>query len=88
MKDALHDSLKNADLVFGYDFNLGWDARALLAPLRDRAIVKDNLNKLIAAAIVAAARSGDNVLIMSNGGFGGMREKLLQRLAGLLTRHL
>ena len=82
MKNALPDSLKDADLVFCYDYNLGWDARAVLAPLGDRAIVKDNLNELI-AAIVAVARPGDNVLVMSNGGFGGIHEKLLQRLASL-----
>ena len=82
MKNALPDSLKDADLVFCYDFNLGWDAHAVLAPLGDRVIIKDNLNELI-AAIVAAACPGDNILIMSNGGFGGIHEKLLQPLAGL-----
>ncbi len=82
MKNALPDSLKDADRVFCYDFNLGWDARAVLASLGDKALIRDNLNDLI-AAIVAAARPGDNVLVMSNGGFGGIHEKLLQRLAGL-----
>ncbi|CAH1197751.1 UDP-N-acetylmuramate--L-alanyl-gamma-D-glutamyl-meso-2,6-diaminoheptanedioate ligase [Candidatus Nitrotoga sp. BS] len=82
MKNALPESLKDADLVFCYDFNLGWDARAVLAPLGDRAIVKDNLDELI-VAIVAVARPGDNVLVMSNGGFGGIHEKLLQRLTDL-----
>ena len=82
MKNALPDSLKDADMVFCYDFNLGWDARAVLAPLGDQAIIKDNLNELI-SAIVAAARPGDNILVMSNGGFGGIHEKLLQRLGGL-----
>jgi UDP-N-acetylmuramate: L-alanyl-gamma-D-glutamyl-meso-diaminopimelate ligase len=69
-------------MVFCYDFNLGWDARAALAPLGEIAITKNNLNELI-AAIVAAARPGDNILVMSNGGFGGIHEKLLQELAGL-----
>ncbi len=82
MKNSLPDSLKDADLVFCYDFNLGWDARAVLAPLGDRAIIKDKLNELT-TAIVATARPGDNILVMSNGGFGGIHEKLLQRLAGL-----
>ena len=82
MKNALPDSLKDADMVFCYDFNLGWDAHAVLAPLGDQAIIKDNLNELI-SAIVAAARPGDNILVMSNGGFGGIHEKLLQRLGGL-----
>ncbi|BBI98354.1 UDP-N-acetylmuramate--L-alanyl-gamma-D-glutamyl-m eso-2,6-diaminoheptandioate ligase [Ferrigenium kumadai] len=79
MKDALPGSLKDADLVFCYAGNLGWDARGALAPLGDKAVVKDDLNELI-EAIAAAARSGDHVLVMSNGGFGGIHEKLLKRL--------
>jgi len=80
MKDALPGSLKDADAIFCYGANLGWDAVAVLAPLGNKAIVKDDLNELV-AAIVASARSGDHVLVMSNGGFGGIHEKLLKRLA-------
>ncbi len=79
MKDALPGSLKEADLVFCYAGNLGWDARGALAPLGDKAVVKDDLNELI-EAIAAAAKSGDQILVMSNGGFGGIHEKLLKRL--------
>ena len=81
MKNALPGSLKDADAVFCYGANLGWDARESLAPLGDKAIVKDDLNELV-AAIAAVAQSGDQVLVMSNGSFGGIHEKLLQRLAG------
>ncbi|MDP2693559.1 MAG: UDP-N-acetylmuramate:L-alanyl-gamma-D-glutamyl-meso-diaminopimelate ligase, partial [Gallionella sp.] len=80
MKDALPGSLKAADLVFCYAGNLGWDARGALAPLGEKAVVKDDLNELI-EAIAAAARSGDQILVMSNGGFGGIHEKLLKKLA-------
>lgn len=80
MKDALPGSLKDADLVFCYAGNLGWDAHGALAPLGDNAIVKDDLDELV-AAIAAAAQPGDHVLVMSNGGFGGIHEKLLARLA-------
>ncbi len=80
MKDALPVSLKDADLVFCYAGNLGWDARGALSPLGDKAVVKDDLNELI-EAIVAAARPGDQILVMSNGGFGGIHGKLLERLA-------
>ncbi len=80
MKDALPGSLKEADLVFCYGANLGWDARGALAPLGDKAVVKDDLNELI-EAIAGVARSGDHILVMSNGGFGGIHEKLLKRLA-------
>ena len=80
MKDALPSSLEDADLVFCYAGNLGWDARGALAPMGDKAVVKDDLDELI-AAIATVARSGDQILVMSNGGFGGIHEKLLKRLA-------
>jgi UDP-N-acetylmuramate: L-alanyl-gamma-D-glutamyl-meso-diaminopimelate ligase len=79
MKDALPGSLKNADFVFCYAGNLGWDARGALAPLGNKAVVKDDLNELI-ESIAAVAKSGDQILVMSNGGFGGIHEKLLDRL--------
>ncbi len=79
MKDALPGSLKDADLTFCYSGNLGWDARGALAPLGDKALVKDDLNELI-EAIAASAKSGDHILVMSNGGFGGIHEKLLKRI--------
>ena len=81
MKDALPGSLKDADLTFCYAGNLGWDARGALAPLADKAVVKDDLNELI-EAIASVAKSGDQILVMSNGGFGGIHEKLLKRLQG------
>jgi UDP-N-acetylmuramate: L-alanyl-gamma-D-glutamyl-meso-diaminopimelate ligase len=79
MKSALPGSLGEADLVFCYAANLGWDAAAALAPLGRKSTVHDDLEGLI-EAIVAAARPGDQVLVMSNGGFGGIHEKLLRRL--------
>ena len=80
MKDALPGNLKDADLVFCYGANLGWDARSALAPMGDKAMVNDDLYDLI-EAIATAAKAGDQILVMSNGGFGGIHEKLLQRLA-------
>jgi UDP-N-acetylmuramate: L-alanyl-gamma-D-glutamyl-meso-diaminopimelate ligase len=82
MKDALPASLKAADMTFCYAGNLGWDARGALAPLGDKAVVKDDINELI-ESIAAVAKSGDQILVMSNGGFGGIHEKLLQRLQTL-----
>jgi len=80
MKDALPASLKDADKVFCYAANLGWDADAVFAPMGEVAQVHDNLDALV-AAVVTEARPGDQVLVMSNGGFGGIHEKLLARLA-------
>jgi UDP-N-acetylmuramate: L-alanyl-gamma-D-glutamyl-meso-diaminopimelate ligase len=80
MKAALAGSLAAADLVFCSAANLGWDPAAALAPLGARAFVSEDLDVLI-EAIVEAARPGDHVLVMSNGGFGGIHAKLLARLA-------
>jgi UDP-N-acetylmuramate: L-alanyl-gamma-D-glutamyl-meso-diaminopimelate ligase len=80
MKDALSASLQDADSVFCYTGNLGWDARGALAPLGNKATVKDDLTDLI-EAVATAAKTGDHILVMSNGGFGGIHEKLLKRLS-------
>jgi UDP-N-acetylmuramate: L-alanyl-gamma-D-glutamyl-meso-diaminopimelate ligase len=79
MKDALPASLGEADLVFCFAANLGWDAKSVLAPLGVRVLVRDRVEDLV-AAIVREARPGDHVLVMSNGGFGGIHEKLLAAL--------
>jgi UDP-N-acetylmuramate: L-alanyl-gamma-D-glutamyl-meso-diaminopimelate ligase len=80
MKDALSGSLAGADRTFCYAANLGWDARAALAPLGASAVVHDDLAALV-DAVAAEARAGDHVLVMSNGGFGGIHGRLLARLA-------
>jgi len=80
MKDSLGPSLRGADLVFCYTSGVGWDARGALAPLGAQAAAYDDLGQLV-AAVVSAARPGDHVLVMSNGGFGGIHGKLLQALS-------
>jgi UDP-N-acetylmuramate: L-alanyl-gamma-D-glutamyl-meso-diaminopimelate ligase len=80
MKDQLPASLTQADKVFCYAANLGWDARARWQPIAAKTVVEDDLDALV-AAIVAEARDGDRILVMSNGGFGGIHGKLLAALA-------
>jgi UDP-N-acetylmuramate: L-alanyl-gamma-D-glutamyl-meso-diaminopimelate ligase len=80
VKDALPGSLLEADLTFCYAANLGWDVAATLHPLGDKAATFDDLDAMI-QAIAAQARRGDHILVMSNGGFGGIHDKLLKRLA-------
>jgi UDP-N-acetylmuramate: L-alanyl-gamma-D-glutamyl-meso-diaminopimelate ligase len=86
MKDALPGSLTEADLIFGYGAkgsgkdSLGWDLGAALAPLGERARAFDELPALV-DAVTAAAQPGDSVLVMSNGGFGGVHQKLLDALS-------
>ncbi|MBG6070905.1 MULTISPECIES: UDP-N-acetylmuramate:L-alanyl-gamma-D-glutamyl-meso-diaminopimelate ligase [unclassified Polaromonas] len=73
-------SLEQADLAFCHAGGLDWDARRALAPMGERAQVADNLAQLL-AQVKAAARPGDHLLCMSNGGFGGIHAKLLAALA-------
>ena len=73
-------SLEQADLAFCHAGGLNWDARAALAPMGERAQVADSLAQLL-AQVSAAARPGDHLLCMSNGGFGGIHAKLLAALA-------
>ncbi|HQT25068.1 MAG TPA: UDP-N-acetylmuramate:L-alanyl-gamma-D-glutamyl-meso-diaminopimelate ligase, partial [Burkholderiales bacterium] len=79
MKDRLAQSLENADLVFCYSGGLGWNVESALSPLGEKAVVKDDLPELV-QAIVRSSRPGDSILVMSNGGFGGIHEKLLAAL--------
>jgi UDP-N-acetylmuramate: L-alanyl-gamma-D-glutamyl-meso-diaminopimelate ligase len=79
MKDALPGSLAEADLVYCYSANLGWNPADALAPLGAKAVCHHDLDTLV-AAIAATAKPGDQVLVMSNGGFGGIHQKLLGRL--------
>jgi len=76
MKAQLPASLAQAEQTFCYAANLGWDARDALAPLGGKAQVFEDLDTLV-AAVARAARAGDHVLVMSNGGFGGIHARLL-----------
>ena len=79
MKAELPGSLREADRVYVYSAGLDWEATEVFAPLGKRAFCSDNLEALV-AAVAAEARAGDQVLVMSNGGFGGIHDKLLARL--------
>jgi UDP-N-acetylmuramate: L-alanyl-gamma-D-glutamyl-meso-diaminopimelate ligase len=79
MKALLPWSLEEADLSFCHSGGLGWDAAEALAPMGDRAVVVDNIEALV-AKVAKTARPGDQILCMSNGGFGGIHDKLLKAL--------
>jgi UDP-N-acetylmuramate: L-alanyl-gamma-D-glutamyl-meso-diaminopimelate ligase len=79
MKALLPWSLEEADLAFCHSGGLDWDAAAALAPMGGKAQVGANLDELI-AQVLAQAQAGDHVLCMSNGGFGGIHERLLAQL--------
>lgn len=79
MKEQLPASLAEVDLAFCYGANLGWDASAALSPMGAKACVEEDLDRLV-ERVRQVARAGDHVLVMSNGGFGGIHGKLLEAL--------
>jgi UDP-N-acetylmuramate: L-alanyl-gamma-D-glutamyl-meso-diaminopimelate ligase len=85
MKAQLPWSLEQADLAFCHGGGLGWDPREALAPLGSRAMVGDTIDQVL-EQVVAAARSGDHIVCMSNGGFGGIHTRLLQALGTRAAR--
>ncbi len=84
MKDALPASLKEADLVFCYGANLGWDAAEALKPIANKSKTFDDLGMLV-EAIASVAKPNDHILVMSNGGFGGVHQKILDALSVFLV---
>jgi len=80
MAVALTDSLRGADHSYVYARpDLKWDAQAVLGGLGDLLTASDAVEPLV-ADIARAARPGDRVLVMSNGDFGGIHQKLLAAL--------
>jgi len=77
-KDYLAHSLQEADHVFCFTRDSQW-AKSTLCTLNNRVDYCDDLNQLI-QKIVAITKPEDHVLIMSNGGFGGIHDKLLSAL--------
>ena len=79
MKSQLPWSLESADLAFCHTAGLDWDAAEALTPMGARAKTAGDVATLI-TQVVQAARPGDVVVCMSNGGFGGIHDKLLAAL--------
>ena len=79
MKSQLPWSLEQADLSFCHSGGLDWDATAALAAMGNKAQVASTIDDLV-KQVVAVAKPGDHLLCMSNGGFGGIHDKLLKAL--------
>jgi UDP-N-acetylmuramate: L-alanyl-gamma-D-glutamyl-meso-diaminopimelate ligase len=79
-REALASALAAADRIWLYQpAGLDWNLDEVAAGLGAKAVVAGDLAKLV-AILVAELRAGDEVLIMSNGGFGGLHDRLLQAL--------
>ena len=79
MKAQLPWSLKEADLAFCHTAGLDWDAAQALEALGDAAMTSDQIDTVV-AQIMAKVQPGDHIVCMSNGGFSGIHDKLLQAL--------
>ena len=81
-KDELPDALAEADQVMVYaPANLGWDAGSVFARMGDRAVVHGRTEDIV-RQVAAEAGPGDHVLVMSNGGFENIHQRLLDALRG------
>ena len=80
MKSQLPWSLEAADLAFCHSGGLDWDAAEALAPMGSRAQVGKNIDEVV-AQVVSATQPGDHIVCMSNGGFGGVHERLIKALS-------
>ena len=79
-KQALADSLRGADRVYIYQSpEVRWDVADAMRPLGALASVQTDLQGLT-ATLAAEARPGDQLVLMSNGSFGGLHELLLAAL--------
>ena len=80
-KDSLGASLLTADEVFMYvPADQAWDTSTLTRELGERLAIHKDVDALI-DELIPAVQTGDHVLIMSNGGFEGIHDKILDRLA-------
>ena len=79
LKEQIAPSLALADKVFCYAGGIDWNVKNALNPLGDKAQVFDNFDEML-QAIVATAQNGDDIVVMSNGGFQGIHGKLLELL--------
>jgi UDP-N-acetylmuramate: L-alanyl-gamma-D-glutamyl-meso-diaminopimelate ligase len=79
-RDTLAPSLAGADSVLLFaPPDLGWDAGAVARALGPKASTAPDIDSMV-AALDASLRPGDHVLVMSNGGFGGLHGRLVERL--------
>jgi UDP-N-acetylmuramate: L-alanyl-gamma-D-glutamyl-meso-diaminopimelate ligase len=79
--EALAGSLTLADQVYIFaPPDLDWDASAALAPLAERLSVSGAVEDIVQAVATEAAE-GDHILVMSNGGFQGIHQRLLDALS-------
>ncbi len=79
MKKALPESLQEADSIYCYAGGVDWDVADSMKPLGNKCQVFNDFDAML-EAIVAEAEANNHILVMSNGGFNGIHQKLLDKL--------
>lgn len=79
-QDALSDATADADLAFWLRApDMNWDLAAAAGVGNGRARVFDDVGDIV-SAVIQQARAGDCIVVMSNGGFQGIHERLIKAL--------
>ncbi|UCC14739.1 MAG: UDP-N-acetylmuramate:L-alanyl-gamma-D-glutamyl-meso-diaminopimelate ligase [Gammaproteobacteria bacterium] len=79
-REALRTAFSGADRIYLFrPPGLDWDLEAMAGNMDPAAVVSDEIDDLV-TRLVSELRSGDHVIIMSNGGFGGIHDRLLDAL--------
>ena len=82
--DSLPSSLDIADLVYCYTKGLDWNAPELFRTMDNKVSLFNDI-PMMTRAIVSSALPGDFILIMSNGGFQNIHQKVLDLLGSKVT---
>jgi UDP-N-acetylmuramate: L-alanyl-gamma-D-glutamyl-meso-diaminopimelate ligase len=79
-KDTLASSMSLADQAYLYQAdNIDWDLAAAMKKASLPVTVLYDIDEII-ETVASTAQCGDTIIVMSNGGFGGLHQKLLKKL--------
>ena len=78
MKNDLLQSLREADIIFCFSKNLSWNPKILFKNITHATVMEDI--DMLANKIYDSCRARDSIIFMSNGGFSGLQNKVVQLL--------
>ncbi len=78
--DSLADAFHSADVVVLYDNqSLQWNMQAIADLQSERFIIKGNIDEIV-LYLAQMAQADDQIIILSNGSFDGLHQKLIEAL--------
>ncbi|TAK76279.1 MAG: UDP-N-acetylmuramate:L-alanyl-gamma-D-glutamyl-meso-diaminopimelate ligase [Gammaproteobacteria bacterium] len=83
-KEQMQAALSDADMVVCKSTEADWGLKALLAQFKQPTILYDDIDVLV-KNLVPLLHAGDHVVVMSNSGFGGIHQKLLEAIKKVTT---